>query len=224
MFSKIREMFSSYSVYQKTNRFYQQFIASIFFSVLGIPWFLLNFSLIFGILTYVCYIIGTLSLLPNIHAFIDLIVTDDDEKGSFRQYCHRYYLYFKKDLKLNILFLAIVTALLIELNICLTHQKLQFIVPIFFLALVVVIATLLRIYLSTLDENKVSRKQIRFLLLFSIRYLSQSFIFTLIILLWLSIGYYVPVMNVMLGNLLTFTWIANRHTKLTKKIMKVVNE
>lgn len=159
-------------------------------------------------MTLIYYIIVGIWAFPNIQTFFNLL--EKVQRNEFEMSFKRYFLYLRKNLKTGLgtgmICMSIVSIALFEVSIILNNKQLIVLLPLFLIFLVLFIAsTLNMLVMSTMGGFKYLNN-IKLSLFLGWKNVLKSLVVCCLFLLWLSFGYYIPILNVLVGNLI-FLWL-----------------
>ena len=201
---KIKHFFEPQTIVNGNNRFYQVVVLGWESSLFMLPWLFVNGLLKIAVPTFPIFcLVAAVCVFPTIGTYFHFLA-NKEESYAIKNYWKIWKQNFSKNAVLGIVGLAIVSILLFEMRVILLEKNLQILAPIFTIAIIIVSGGMSHLlFRSTMKKYK--RKQaIKEAFFMGTRSIGKSFLIFALILLWLSIGYLIPLLNVLLGNGIVF--------------------
>lgn len=222
MIKKFTKIFGAQCVYTSTNYFYQLLILNLWFSLMTLPWSFLNGIIKLTPTTYIFYLATALWILPNIQTVFQLFkfVDANSETIRFKEYWKQLWENFSGKMKYSFLVVLILGVLIGETYVILKVQSLRFLSPLFFVVLVFLSVSVVMAYYLTSEAPLNMREMIKMSLMMAWRNPIRSLLYFLILTLWISIGYWLPIVNLLLGNACFFYLLHVLFKRYLRKLFK----
>lgn len=232
MLQKIaNNLFGPASVSAKVNRFYELYKATLVFSLMMVPYMLVN--LIFKVhpVTMPIYLIVGVWLYPNVMALLKVftVVYGEDTTLKLGAYFRLYWQQLRRFLKPALVTGAaanlIIGGYLYEVALILTHKQLAFmIVPFIVIGTLATAALLQYIMISVKAPTLAWRSRLKLAIFMGWKYLGKSTIMAFLFVAWLSFANQAAFMNVLIVSMVIW-WLLYRQldgglTKLAKQLDK----
>jgi len=219
---KFTKIFGAQCVYTSTNYFYQLLILNLWFSLMTLPWSFLNGIIKLTPTTYIFYLATALWILPNIQTVFQLFkfVDANSETIRFKEYWKQLWENFSGKMKYSFLVVLILGVLIGETYVILKVQSLRFLSPLFFVVLVFLSVSVVMAYYLTSEAPLNMREMIKMSLMMAWRNPIRSLLYFLILTLWISIGYWLPIVNLLLGNACFFYLLHVLFKRYLRKLFK----
>lgn len=205
MMKQFTKFFSSEGVYASTNYFYRLLVLNLWFSIMTLPWTLLNGIIKLAPLTYGFYVLTAVWVFPNIQTVFQLFKSTDDDNDdratlSFKAYRKQLWKNFSSKLHYSLIVSGFLGLLLGETYLILKVSFLRFLAPLFFIVVAFLTVSVIWAYYLNNEGQLSLKKMIQTSLIMAWRYPLKSILYFLIISLWASIGYWLPVVNFLVSN------------------------
>lgn len=231
MFAKLLQPFSSATIHTIVEHFYEIYKLCLVFALFSSPWLGLNMLLKFSPTTSIVYgLIGSM-LLPSIQALltgIDHIYKLPTATG-FRYHWRLFLKTWHQQTLRKMLFQFLLSIVLIvycdEFYLIAKVVTLHFMMIPFLIIGAFLLATVLNyLLISAWSVKELSEGQHLYLASYlSWRNILTASVLAIVVLLWLSMGYHAPILNVLFGNIVTFWLIYKFRFKAVNKIMCAVS-
>lgn len=221
MKNKIKKVFSSQVIFEKNNLIYRLVRLNTFFSAMTLPWFVVNGLIKFTPQTFPLYGLGAIWLIPNIQTlFICLEKERDFEPVTFNRYLKQLRNGLKRSFLVGSLSVVLLGILLFELMIVLTNRQLTGMFPLFFIGIMMGSVTLLYLLRLQRDHKQLSfKQQLKMALVLGWHNPLQACLCFLVLILWISLGYQLPLINLLIGNVACFYFLDRLMTRFTGKFL-----
>ena len=221
MRNKVSIFLGRQMIFNKTNSFYRMFILNGFFTIFLIPWLIVNSILQFTQETYFIYLIVGVWVFPNIQTLFYCIklLINEERLVSFKEYLNNLKGNLKSGLIVGTVGMLVISFILFELMIVFNNSELLFFFPVFFLFILFFSASLLNVLFLNAREISELKNKIKMSLFIGWRSVVKSIVCSCLLLLWLSLGYFIPLFNVMIGNVLIWGLIYKVINKNVNKFM-----
>lgn len=222
MIKNITKILGSEGVYASTNHFYRLLILNLWFGIMLLPWTLLNAIIKITPVTFVFYSIGMIWVLMNIQTIFQLFkpIIENEKTLRFREYWQQLTRNLKSKFIYSLLATIGLTILYAETYVIIRVSSLNYLAPLFFiLTSFLTVSVLLAIYLNTNDQVGI-KERIKWSVLMAWRHPLRTIVYFLILTLWASIGYWIPIVNLLIGNVVCFYLLHFLLTKYTSKLLK----
>lgn len=222
MIKQFTKIFGAQGIYASTNYFYRLLILNLWFSLMTLPWSFLNGIIKLTPTTYIFYLATALWVLPNIQTVFQLFkfVDADSEVIHFKEYRKQLWENFSGKMKYSFLVVFVLGVLIGETYLILKVQSLNFLSPLFFLVLGFLSVSVIMAYYLTGETYLNMREMIKLSLMMAWRNPIKSLIYFLILTLWISLGYWLPVVNFLLGNVCFFYLLHVLFKRYLRKLFK----
>lgn len=214
MFDKMKRPFGTQSISKIVYHFYGIAQLCLIFIIFSLPWILTNMFLKYTPLTGFIYAITGVLLFPNLQALILGIdgLYAQDEQQKLKQYFQLFIGCWRDQTKKTWLGNSVIVLGLMvyvsEFYLIMQHNELRFmIIP--FIILGTFFGGMIVNYLfidSFRGPSMSFRKQVYLACYLSWRKVILTILITGVLALWLSAGYSTPILNILLGNVVTF-WL-----------------
>ncbi len=170
---------------------------SLFVALYSLPWTLVNLFIAFRTETFFIYMLAFLFVLPNILTGLKRTKRGSISFSSYFKDLRKEYL---KKMKLSLLILLTVNFYLLDSVILVQEMKQTFLFPLLALHLIFLITTCLY-YMAQVENQPTNwRMMLKKAIVLSWRHLFTSFIISVVFAVWLYVGYFSQVVNIVLGN------------------------
>lgn len=201
MLSSLRNIISPKMVQEINYAVYNYVKLSLFMSLYSLPWIVVNLVFRFSVNTFIFYAIGFLFVFPNLMAIQKFI---GNKQVTLRAYTRLLKKHYWHSFKLGVICTFLISFFIADSYILLYQMKRLFLFPLLYITLMfLVVAVIYFLALNQkIDESwKITVKKAGFI---SWRYTFTTGFLFLLIMLWTSLGYYVPIINSLFGNM--FFW------------------
>ncbi|MCH4058023.1 MAG: hypothetical protein LKE89_08985 [Lactobacillaceae bacterium] len=202
------------SIHKMINNFYELFKLSLIFTLFNIPWIILNIAFKFTPITGVIYGIVSLILYPNIKSLFYGMhcILNFSDQYTFGQYI-KIFLTTWRQLSAKFCWYcvginSVLSIYFIEFNLIIKLPSLKFMIIPFIIIGIFMMATGV-LFLLIAAINDVATEMVtmfKMAVFLSWRNLFSAMILSFLLMLWLSLGYYAPIINLLFGNELIF-WL-----------------
>ncbi|MGX7131606.1 hypothetical protein ACWOB3_03935 [Enterococcus songbeiensis] len=209
MLNKIPNVFGKDFVRESSFLIYNIFKLSLYFSLFSFPWFLINLTVIIKLDTLILYAIFGSLLIPNLMTLFEILHGNNlvkDEVIGVKIYFNMWRKNFREGIFEGVIFSGVCLLFLYELTIIAGYTQLQILFPIFSVLLIGLCS--MEIYLVLLKSCYFSER--RWIELSKITFflgwknIFKSICIFSLLLIWGTIGYLLPILNIFLGNLIIF--------------------
>lgn len=199
-----QKYFGTQTVFDKTNSFYRIFILNCFFALCSLPWVAVNGILKFTPQTYPLFALTGIGLFAGIRAVYELLpsVRKEEHLVSFKEFRKVLWQGTSRSIKLGLITAVGVAVLLLEIMIILKNAQMNLLLPLFFFAVVFFSVTMMMMLYVDTKWHYSLKHSIKMAALLVCRNPFRALMYFVILTLWLSIGYYAPLVNLIIGNLL----------------------
>ncbi|WP_125767610.1 hypothetical protein [Lapidilactobacillus wuchangensis] len=214
MLNKLLAPFGFQSIHKIINNFYELFKLSLIFTLFNIPWIVLNIAFKFTPVTGIIYGIVSLILYPNIKALFYGMhrVLNFADQYTFIQYIKIFLTTWRqltaKFCWYSVGINSVLSIYFIEFSLIIKSPALKFMIIPFIIIGIFMMATFVLFLLITAinDGTEEMGTMLKLAVFLSWRNLFSAMILALLLMLWLSLGYYAPIVNLLFGNELVF-WL-----------------
>lgn len=206
MLNKFTKIFGTQGVYTSTNYFYQLLVLNFWFSLMTLPWIMVNVVFKLTPLTAIFYLLAAVWLLPNIQAAFQLFsqITDESKSLKISSYWQALRTGFSKKLYYSLLAVGVLGILLGEIYLILKVPVLNFLSPLFFVVIVFLSVSVMMAFYLNREGILAMKPMIKTSLIMAWRNPVRTLVYFLLIALWMSIGYWIPLVNVLGGSVCFF--------------------
>ena len=204
----LAKFFGPQNIYKYTTNFYQSIVGSLFFSLMLIPWFLLNGFLKFNIGTAFIYTLFLFWLLPNIQVYFEKtkIYKEEQRTITFKDYWQSLKKVYQNCWLAYLIMTIIASILIFEICVIVKNAQLIFLLPLFFIIVCLLSGLAMHsCYLNTM--NIPLKNSVKLAFYVGCRSFHKTLMIALLFLLWFSIGYFIPIANILFGNIVIFNSI-----------------
>lgn len=219
--NRVKQLFSSQSVQDKNKLIYRYILLNLYFSICTLPWLLVNSLIRISPQTFLIYAIVAVWLFPNIQTLMKYFSQEKmSENITLKDYIRELKGYLKSGLFIGGGTMTILTVLLFELMIVLANEQLKGMFPIFFIGIITISISGLFLLKLNLEKGSSFKKNIKFSLVLGWHNFFKTLICFLILSMWLSVGYQIPILNFLIGNV-AFAYILDK--VMTKFLTKYIS-
>ncbi|MDH6363993.1 putative membrane protein YesL [Enterococcus sp. PF1-24] len=198
MFASIKNIISPKSVQAINGAIYDYVKISIFMTLYSLPWTIVNLVFKFSEKTYIFYALAFLFVVPNL---VTLLQVFDKENISFKDYSALLRAGYQKKFLLGVVLVAVISFCLTDTYILMELMQLNWLFPLLYISLMFIVVA--SIYSLLFFQTETSWQEvIKKAVFFSWRYSFRTLCIFLLLMLWLSIGYFLQGLNFIFGNAL----------------------
>lgn len=204
MFFDIKGLFSPEMMQKANISLYQWIKLSLYMSLYAIPWVIVNTLFILTKETFLLFVLAFLFVIPNIVAAFYF----SDKTIHFREYSHYLKRTYIDSLKNGLFIMGVLLFFGFDGYVVLSLMKLGYLFPLLYITSLFI--TIWAVYFLYFQQQKefLFKKNVKLAMFFSWRYVLLSFSIFLLIMLWLSLGYFLQGLNLLVGNGLVWGIIA----------------
>ncbi|WP_164506772.1 hypothetical protein [Lapidilactobacillus bayanensis] len=220
--------FGSDAIHRDVNYVYEIYKLSLIFSIACLPWILVNMLVKLDIATCWLYGLAFLILYPNLKVLFNEMININKNQVNVRG--KSYFIKFITELKHyavhNVLYGLLVSTAgivyFIEFKLIVAQKELRFmIIP--FLIIGAFLLTSVITMMFVVDDTLTLKERLRVAMFLSWRNVVRTFAIALLFMLWLSVGYNSPFLNILIGNALLLWLIYKLRFKSVQRTLKQLN-
>ncbi|MFS1030061.1 hypothetical protein ACFC89_15640 [Enterococcus casseliflavus] len=216
MFSDIKRLVSPDMMQKVTLSLYQWIKLSLYMSLYSIPWVLVNTFFRLTKETLLLFVLSFLLAIPNIVVALSF----SKESTSFRKYTHYLKNTYVDSLKNGLFITGILLFLSLDSYIVLFLMNVNYFFPLIYITFLFVIVWSVYFLYFQQKKETLFMGNLKTAMFFSWRCVLLSVGLFLLIMLWLSIGYFLQGMNIIVGTGLVWGVIARL---IEKRVGKTIN-
>lgn len=220
MFSSLKNLIAPKNIQELNFGVYHLVKLSIFASIFSLPWVIANVFIKFSLSTFPIFAIAFLFVIPNI---LTIMAFYDKKEVSFKEYKNELKQNYWHKMKYAIPFILGANFYLIDSYILIYKMNLRVLFPVLYITLMFLVVA--SIYFIILRNDKINgfKTTVKMAAFISWRQSFTSLIIFLVVMLWLSIGYFVQGLNCIFGSAFLWGIIFKLSQRKTKKVFSTLN-
>lgn len=221
MLTAIKNLVSPKMIQTINISIYDSIKISLLMGIFSFPWALVNSLLKFTPGTFLFYVLGIGFFLPNIIASTSLL--DKSEEVTFKAYFKEWKDSWKKNGKVTLFISGVLSFWIVDSYVVVTLMKNSFLFPVLYITMMFLSIAAVYLILLRSDDYFLKYsfgKQLKIAAFHSWRYAGTTLLAFMILMLWLSISYFLQGLALIIGNGITWTTITKLLMRNVKKTFR----